>query len=286
MKYVGAHVSASGGVENAPINEQAIGGKALGLFTKNQRQWNAKPLTEESIAGFGKNITDVGIPLAQVLPHASYLINIGSPEEEKRKKSAAALKDEVERAHQLGIGLVNFHPGSHVKLITEEECLALIASEMNRIIAETEEVVLVLENTAGQGSNVGYRFEHLARIIELIDDKSRVGVCLDTCHTYAAGYDISTADGWNRTMDEFDAVVGVGYLKGMHINDSQYELGSKKDRHAAIGKGTLGAEAFRPIMNDPRLEDMPMILETNEPELWPEEIELLYRMITAHHRGD
>ncbi|MFW6250116.1 MAG: deoxyribonuclease IV [Alkalispirochaetaceae bacterium] len=279
MKYLGAHVSAGGGVENAPINEQEIGGKALGLFTKNQRQWNAKPLTEESIAAFGKNIAEAGIPLAQVLPHASYLINIGSPEEEKRAKSAAALKDEVERAHQLGIGLVNFHPGSHVKLVTEEECLALIAAEMNTIIAETEAVVLVLENTAGQGSNVGYRFEHLARIIELIDVKSRVGVCLDTCHAYAAGYDISTAAGWNRTMEEFDSVVGLDYLKGMHINDSQFDLGSRKDRHAAIGKGALGVEAFRPIMNDPRLEDMPLILETNEPELWPQEIKLLYGMI-------
>ncbi len=279
MKYLGAHVSASGGVENAPVNEQEIGGKALGLFTKNQRQWNAKPLTEENISGFEKNIAEADIPLSQVLPHASYLINIGSPEEEKRKKSAAALQDEVERARQLGIGLVNFHPGSHVKLITEEECLALIASEMNSIIAKTDEVVLVLENTAGQGSNVGYRFEHLARIIELIDKKNRVGVCLDTCHTYAAGYDISTADGWDRTMEEFDSVVGLDYLKGMHINDSQFDLGSRKDRHAAIGKGTLGVEAFRPIMNDSRLEDMPLILETNEPELWPEEIKLLYGMI-------
>lgn len=279
MKYLGAHVSASGGVENAPLNEREIGGKALGLFTKNQRQWNAKPLTEENVSRFADNIREVGIPLEQVLPHASYLINIGSPEEDKRKKSAAALKDEVERAYQLGIGLVNFHPGSHVKLVTEEECLALIASEMNSIIAETEHVVLVLENTAGQGSNVGYKFEHLAQIIELIEDKNRVGVCLDTCHTYAAGYDISTPDGWNRTMDEFAAVVGLDYLKGMHINDSQFDLGSKKDRHAAIGKGTLGSEAFRPIMNDPRLEDIPMILETNEPELWPEEIKLLYGMI-------
>ena len=279
MKYLGAHVSAGGGVENAPLNEHAIGGKALGLFTKNQRQWNAKPLTEENIAGFATNIREAGIPLAQVLPHASYLINIGSPEEEKRKRSRAALEDEVKRAHRLGIGLVNFHPGSHVKLVTEEECLALIASEMNSIIDETEQVVLVLENTAGQGSNVGYRFEHLSRVIELIEDKSRVGVCLDTCHTYAAGYDISTADGWNRTMEEFSSVVGLEYLRGLHINDSQFDLGSRKDRHAAIGKGTLGTEAFRPIMNDPRLEDLPLILETNEPELWPEEIKLLYGMI-------
>lgn len=279
MKYLGAHVSASGGVENAPLNEQEIGGKALGLFTKNQRQWNAKPLTEENIRGFAENIAAVGIPPEQILPHASYLINIGSAEEEKRKKSAAALKDEVNRAHQLGIGLVNFHPGSHVKLVSEEECLSLIAGEMNAIIEETEGVVLVLENTAGQGSNVGYTFEHLATIIDQIEDKSRVGVCLDTCHTYAAGYDIATADGWNRTMEQFEGVVGIDYLRGMHINDSQFDLGSRKDRHAAIGKGTLGTEAFRPIMNDSRLENIPMILETNEPELWPEEIQLLYGMI-------
>lgn len=279
MKYIGAHVSAAGGVENAPLNEKKIGGKALGLFTKNQRQWNAKPLTPENVAGFAENIDAAGIPRKQVLPHASYLINIGSAEEEKRKKSADALADELVRAQQLGIGLVNLHPGSHVNLITEEECLALITSEMNEIIARTEEVVLVIENTAGQGSNVGYTFEHLARIIARIEDKSRVGVCLDTCHTYAAGYDISTADGWNRTMGEFEAIVGLGYLRGMHINDSQFDLGSRKDRHAAIGKGTLGTEAFRPIMNDPRLENIPMILETNEPELWPKEIALLYGMI-------
>lgn len=279
MKYLGAHVSASGGVENAPLNEQEIGGRALGLFTKNQRQWNAKPLTQENIDSFGRNIRAADIPLEQVLPHASYLINIGSPEEDKRKKSADALTDEVERAHQLGIGLVNFHPGSHVKQVTEEECLELIASEMNGIIAATEQVVLVLENTAGQGSNVGYSFEHLARIIELVDNKERVGVCLDTCHTYAAGYDIATPEGWEETMQQFASTVGLEYLRGMHINDSQYDLASRKDRHASIGEGTLGTEAFRPIMNDPRLEGIPLILETSDPDRWPEEIELLYGMI-------
>ncbi|MFP4329271.1 MAG: deoxyribonuclease IV [Spirochaetaceae bacterium] len=279
MKYLGAHVSASGGVENAPLNEGEIGGKALALFTKNQRQWKAKPLSEDSIESFAQNMRAVGIPLEQVLPHASYLINIGSPEEDKRKKSSHALADEVERAAQLGIGLVNFHPGSHVKMVSEEECLELIAGEINGIIKETEKVVLVLENTAGQGSNVGYSFEHLARIIELVDNKERIGVCLDTCHTYAAGYDISTLEGWNQTMAQFESVVGISYLRGMHINDSQYDLGSRKDRHAPIGDGCLGTEAFRPIMNDPRLDEIPLILETTDPERWPKEIELLYAMI-------
>lgn len=266
-------------MENAPLNEGEIGGKALALFTKNQRQWKAKPLSEDSIESFAQNMRAVGIPLEQVLPHASYLINIGSPEEDKRKKSSHALADEVERAAQLGIGLVNFHPGSHVKMVSEEECLELIAGEINGIIKETEKVVLVLENTAGQGSNVGYSFEHLARIIELVDNKERIGVCLDTCHTYAAGYDISTLEGWNQTMAQFESVVGISYLRGMHINDSQYDLGSRKDRHAPIGDGCLGTEAFRPIMNDPRLDEIPLILETTDPERWPKEIELLYAMI-------
>ena len=278
MKYVGAHVSSSGGVENAPGNEQAIGGKALALFTKNQRQWTSKPLTEESIRLFKENLAKVGIAPKHVLPHDSYLINVGNPGKEIRTKSIAGLLDEAVRCEQLGIPLINFHPGSHMREVSEAECLTLIAEAMNEILAQTKGVTLVIEATAGQGSNVGYRFEHLASLIEQTDDKSRVGVCIDTCHIFAAGYDIRTPAAYEKTMKEFAAVVGFEYLRGMHLNDAKGELGSKKDRHDSIGKGTLGVETFRLVMNDKRLDDIPMILETIDESLWAEEIKTLYSL--------
>jgi len=279
MKYVGAHVSTSGGVENAPLNEQAIGGKALALFTRNQRQWASKPLTEESISLFKENLAAVGIAPKHVLPHDSYLINVGNPGKEIRTKSIAALLDETSRCEQLGIPLINFHPGSHMREVSEEECLKLIAEAMNEILAKTTGVTLVIEATAGQGSNVGYRFEHLAALIEQTDDKSRVGVCIDTCHIYAAGYDIRTPEVYEKTMKEFASIVGFKYLKGMHLNDAKGDLGSKKDRHDSIGKGTLGIETFRPVMNDKRLDDIPLILETIDESLWAEEIKTLYSLV-------
>lgn len=280
MKYVGAHVSTSGGVENAPLNAEKIGARALALFTRNQRQWASKPLSDESIRLFKENLTASGISAKHVLPHDSYLINIGSPKKDIREKSLDALYDESFRAEQLGIEYLNFHPGSHLKEMSEEECLKLIAEGMNEVIGKTKSVALVIEGTAGQGSNVGYRFEHLASLIDRVDDKKRVGVCLDTCHTFAAGYDIKSPEGYEKTMDEFGKVVGFKYLLGMHLNDSKYELGSKKDRHDGIGKGFLGIDAFRNVMNDPRLDNIPMILETNDPERWADEIKLLYSLIS------
>jgi len=281
LKFVGAHVSAAGGVSKAPLNAKEIGAKAFALFTKNQRQWRAKPLTEEEIKKFRENLKKVGISPQHVLPHDSYLINLGHPEKEKRLKSLRAFIDEIERCYQLGLRYINFHPGSHLRRISEDDCLKLVAESVNEAIERTKDVVLVIENTAGQGSNVGYRFEHLARIIELVEKKDRIGVCLDTCHLFAAGYDIRTEKSYLRTMEEFESTIGLRYLKGMHLNDAKSTLGSRVDRHHSIGKGNIGLEAFRFIMNDPRLDGIPLILETIDPSIWAEEIKLLYSMVES-----
>ncbi len=278
-KFVGAHVSAAGGVFNAPLNAQKIGARAFALFTKNQRQWRARALKEEEIKKFKENLKKVGISPEHVLPHDSYLINLGSPEPEKRRKSLQAFIEEVERCYQLGLKYLNFHPGSSLGKVSEEECLKIVADSLNEALSRTKGVILVIENTAGQGSSVGYRFEHIARIIELVEDKSRIGVCLDTCHLFAAGYDIRTQEAYEKTMKEFDEIVGFKYLKGMHLNDAKSELGSRVDRHHSIGKGNIGLEAFRFIMNDERLNEIPLILETIDPSIWKEEIELLYSLI-------
>ncbi len=275
-KFVGAHVSASGGVFNAPKNAKEIGAKAFALFTKNQRQWSAKPLDAKVIDLFHKNLEDSGIEPKHILPHDSYLINLGHPEPQKREKSLEAFIDEVNRCSLLGLDKLNFHPGSHLKKISEEECLDLIADSINKTLDITEGVTLVIENTAGQGSNLGYKFEHLAYLIDKCEDKSRIGVCLDTAHLFGAGYDIRDEESYKKTMDEFDKIVGFKYLKGMHINDSKAKLGSRVDRHHSLGKGEIGLEAFRLIMNDERLEDIPLILETIDDTIWDKEIELLY----------
>ncbi len=279
MKYVGAHVSSSGGVFNAPLNAQKIGAKAFALFTKNQRQWKAKPLDEKTVEKFRENLQKVGISPKHILPHDSYLINLGHPEKEKREKSLNAFIDEVKRCELLGLDKLNFHPGSHLGKISEEECLNLIAESMNKTLEVTENVTLVIETTAGQGSNLGYRFEHLAYLIDKSIDKKRVGVCIDTCHIFAAGYDIRDKESYEKTMQEFDRVIGFKYLKGMHINDSKSKFSSKVDRHHSIGMGELGEDTFKFIMNDDRLKDIPLILETIDESLWPKEIELLYNFI-------
>lgn len=279
MKYIGAHVSASGGVQNAPKNALDIGAKAFALFTKNQRQWKAKPLEQSNIDAFKKALDDAGILPKHILPHDSYLINLGHPEEEKREKSLDAFIDELERCEQLGLDRLNFHPGSHLNKITEEECLERISDSMNEAIQKTKDVQLIIENTAGQGSNMGYKLEHLAYLIENSIDKQRVGVCVDTCHLFTAGYDFRSEKSYKSTMDIFDTMIGFGYLKGMHLNDSKPDLGSRVDRHESIGKGKLGIEAFKLIMNDERIDDIPMVLETVDESIWAEEIKLLYSLI-------
>lgn len=277
-KFVGAHTSAAGGVFNAPLNAMKINAKAFALFTKNQRQWHAKALDTETIDLFKKNLEESGILSKHVLPHDSYLINLGHPEAEKRQKSYDAFVDELQRCELLGLDRLNFHPGSFLKKISEDECLDYIADNMNRALDVTKGVTLVLENTAGQGSNLGWKFEHLAHIIERIEDKSRVGVCIDTCHMFTAGYDIRTRKAYDISMAQFGNIVGFEYLKGMHLNDSKPDLGSHVDRHESIGKGKIGLDAFRFIMNDERMDDIPLILETIDDSIWDQEIALLYSL--------
>ncbi len=280
MKYIGAHVSAAGGVENAPLNAKAIGANAFALFTKNQRQWKARPLTDESIRRFKENCAAEGYTADQILPHDSYLINLGHPDQAGLEKSRMAFIDEMSRCQQLGLKYLNFHPGSHLNKMSEEACLARIAESINLALSQTRGVTAVIENTAGQGTNLGYRFEHLAAIIDGVEDRSRVGVCLDTCHSFSAGYDLVTPEGYEKTLSHFDAVVGFSYLKGLHLNDGKKAMGSRVDRHESIGGGTLGLEVFRMIMNDPRFDDIPMILETPNDSLWAEEIRMLREMVT------
>lgn len=277
-KFVGAHVSAAGGVQNAPVNAHNIGAKAFALFTKNQRQWVAKPLEQENIDGFKQNCQTYGYSVDHILPHASYLINLGHPDGDALEKSRNAFLDELQRCEQLGLQLLNFHPGSTLNLVSDEVCLNTIAESINLALSQTKNVVAVIENTSGQGSNLGYKFEHLAAIIAGVEDKSRVGVCIDTCHAFTAGYDIKSPEGYQQVWEEFDRVVGMQYLKGLHLNDSKKELGSRVDRHDSIGKGLIGIEAFQRIMNDPHFNNIPLILETIEPEIWEQEIKMLYEM--------
>ena len=278
MKRVGAHVSAGGGVENAPLNAKAIGAKAFALFTKNQRQWKAKPLTDDNIDKFKENCKECGYLPEHVLPHDSYLINLGHPEKEGLEKSRDAFLDEMQRCEQLGLKLLNFHPGSHLKKIEEDACLKRIAESINIALDKTKGVSAIIENTAGQGTNMGFMFEHLATIIDNVDDKDRVGVCLDTCHTFTAGYDLRTKKAFKATMDEFEKLVGFKYLSAMHLNDSKPDLGARVDRHQSIGKGKLGVDPFRFIMNDKRFDEIPMVLETIDDTIWAEEIKLLYSL--------
>lgn len=272
MKYFGAHVSASGGVENAIKNAKEIGATAFALFTKNQRQWLAPALTEAQITTFKSAMADAGYAPHQVLPHDSYLINLGHPEDEGLAKSRESFFEEMQRCELLGLDRLNFHPGSHLKKISEEESLNRIADSINMALERTKHVTAVLENTAGQGSNLGFRFEHLAYIIERIEDKSRVGVCLDTCHSFAAGYDLRTKGACDATFAEFDRIVGFNYLRGMHLNDAMKPLGSRVDRHSPLGDGEIGWECFKYIASDARFDNIPLVLETPDESRWAEEI--------------
>ena len=275
MKFFGAHVSASGGVDNAPHNAAAIGATAFALFTKNQRQWAAPALTTAQIDAFRAACEQYRYTPAQILPHDSYLINLGHPESEGLEKSRASFIHEMQRCQQLGLDRLNFHPGSHLKKISEEESLKLVAESINIALDKSEGVTAVIENTAGQGSNLGYAFWHLAYIIDRVEDKSRVGVCLDTCHSFAAGYDLSTEEGCERVFAEFEREVGFKYLRGMHLNDAMKVLGSRVDRHMPMGEGYLGITPFRYIARDARFDDIPLILETPDESRWAEEIAML-----------
>lgn len=279
MKYIGAHVSASGGVENTPLNAHKIGATAFALFTKNQKQWVASPLTDKNIEIFKKRCEEYGFSASQILPHDSYLINLGHPETENLEKSREAFLDEMQRCEQLGLDRLNFHPGSHLTKISIDQCLSNISDSINITLEKTKGVIAVLENTAGQGSNLGHTFEQLVQIIDKVEDKSRVGVCIDTAHTLAAGYEIRTKDGFENTFKQFDEIIGFQYLKGMHINDSKKDLATRVDRHDSLGKGFMGMATFEFIMNDVRFDGIPLILETPDEEIWAEEIKLLQSLV-------
>jgi deoxyribonuclease-4 len=281
MKYVGAHVSAGGGVENAPLNANEIGAKAFALFTKNQRQWKANPLTLATIKAFRENCEKYDYKPFQILPHDSYLINLGHPDKELLEKSRAAFLDEMQRCEQLGLDRLNFHPGGHLNIISEEECLKRISESINIALDKTKGVTAVIENTAGQGSNMGHKFEQLRFIIDKVADKSRVGVCIDTCHAFVSGYNIKTKEGYEETFSKFDNIVGFKYLKGIHLNDTKKELGTKVDRHDSIGKGFLGQNTFSMIMNDSRFDNLPLILETPDESLYEAEIKNLYELVVG-----
>lgn len=279
MKFVGAHVAVNNGVSSAPINAHNIGAKAFALFTRNPSRWQSKPISRKEAQAFKENCEEFGYTSDHILPHDSYLINLGSPEEEGLEKSRSAFLDEMERCRQLGLSMLNFHPGSHLRKMEIESCLDRISDSINGTLDKTEGVKAVIENTAGQGSNLGFTFDQIARIIAGVKDKSRVGVCIDPCHAFAAGYDLSTADGYEAMWKSFDEIIGLQYLSGMHINDSKKGLGSHIDRHESLGKGAIGSEFFSLMMNDPRLDNIPLILETPDDTIWAEEIEWLYSLV-------
>lgn len=274
-------MSTAGGVENAPINARKIGASCFALFTKNQRQWQAKPLSDKSINDFKANCSTLGFGPRQILAHDSYLINLGHPEQAALEKSRLAFIDEMQRCRQLGIAMLNFHPGSTLNKISMDGCLATIAQSINLALQKVPDVMAVIENTAGQGSNVGFTFEQIKAIIDRVDDQSRIGVCIDTCHAFAAGYDFVTREGYEKTWDRFDSIIGFEKLKGMHLNDAKKQINSRVDRHESIGKGQLGLAAFRQIMEDNRLNNIPMILETPDSDIWAKEISLLKSLIDS-----
>ena len=272
MKYIGPHVSISGGVENAPLNAAALGATGFAMFTKNQRQWTAPPISAVSAAAFRKNCADHGFTPEMILVHDSYLINLGQPDPAKRANALKAFIDELERCRMLGLTMLNFHPGSHLKLVSEKEGCLIIADSVKQALKEVQGVCAVFENTAGQGSNLGYTFEQLADMLEAVGMPERTGVCIDTCHAFAAGYDLASDEGFEKTFADFDRLIGMKNLRGMHLNDSKGAVGGKLDRHAPLGGGTLGMAVFEKIAADARFENIPLILETPDESLWKEEI--------------
>ena len=272
MKYIGAHCSIAGGLQNAPLQAKSLGATGFALFTKNQRQWFAKPLTSEEAELFKTTCAEAGYTADMILPHDSYLINLGQPDAEKRTQSLNSFIDELKRCHALGLKLLNFHPGSHLKLVSESEDIKLIAESVREALNTVPDVTAVFENTAGQGSNLGYTFQQLADMLDAVGMPERVGVCFDTCHGFAAGYALGSEEEFQRTFEEFDRIIGLKYLRGMHLNDAKGVLGQKLDRHAELGAGNIGLEPFTRIIKDSRFDNIPLILETPDETKWAEEI--------------
>lgn len=278
MKHIGAHVSTADGIQLAPLEAAAIGAKAFAILTGSRDKWISPPVADEVAEAFRNNCHELGYEPRYILPHANLLINLGGSDRRKLALSRKALEEELNRARALGLTMVNVHPGSHLKLLEIPACLDRIAESVNVVLSKTEGVTVVLENTAGAGTQVGFTFEQLAAILDKVEDKERVGVCIDTCHLFSAGYDFSTPEGYKKTWDDFADTIGFERLRGIHLNDDARACGSHIDRHASIGRGTIGMEFFRLFMADARFDAVPVILETPDPLLWAQEIALLYSL--------
>ena len=279
MKLIGVHVSSQPDISAAPAEAHSLGARAFACDLFDATDFKRPPLDDAVADRFIAECLRYGYGPDSILPHSSFMINFGNPDKRKNAMSRKIFIDEMRRCRRLGITMLNFHPGAHLKSIEPSECLTLIADSINRCLEVTDGVKVVIENTAGQGTALGYTFEQLAAIIDKVEDKSRVGVCIDSCHAFAAGYDMATPEGYDAVWADFDAAVGFGYLSAMHLNDALRPLGSKIDRHAPMGRGYIGEAFFRQLMADPRFDGMPLILETPEPELWRDEIAALYAMI-------
>ncbi len=272
MKYIGAHIEVDDNIASIPLLATQLGATAFSFCPVDARRWSSPAYGEADVEAFKESCLAHGFDSSMILPHASLLLNLCSPDSRKLKLSRVSLADQMSRCRRLGLTILNFHPGATMKEMSESDATKLAAQSINYALERSEGVTAVIENTAGQGSNIGYDFEHLAEIIDGVEDKSRVGVCIDTCHASAAGYDMSTAEGYDDVWAQFDNIVGLGYLRGMHINDAMRPAGSRIDRHAPIGQGTIGSDFFAMLMADQRLDGIPMILETPDPSLWHIEI--------------
>lgn len=274
MKYIGAHVSATPSIGAAPAEAHSLGADAFAFNLIDPLRWNTPRYSDEDIQSFRSACEAYGYSSVQILPHSAFVVNLASPDSRKLNMSRATFVDEIRRCGQLGIDRLNFHPGSHLRQIAEGDALRRVSDSINYALDKTQGVTAVIENTAGQGSALGYSFEHLAAIIDGVEDKSRVGVCIDTCHATAAGYELG-GESYDATWAAFDSIVGFKYLRGMHLNDAMRPAGSRIDRHASIGKGTLGSDFFSRLMGDVRFDGIPLILETPDPSVWKIEIDWL-----------
>lgn len=276
MKYVGAHMSIAKGFHDAVFKSIKMKANAMAFFVQSPRSWNSKPLNESLIIQFKKACQENNInPKKQILVHGSYMTNLSNPEKEKRAMSSSLILEEMKKCELLGIGLFNVHPGSTLGKISKKKAITFLAEEINKLIKKTNSIVFVIETMAGQGNTLGESFQELKNIIDLIEDKTRIGVCIDTCHIYSAGYNIKTKEAFDKVFSSFDKIIGFEYLRGMHLNDSKTPFNSKKDRHEHLGKGSIGLDVFKFIMEDPRFDNIPLIIETPDPNNYPNEIEKL-----------